>query len=867
MRRTSSVSGGSLNDTVVAVGSAFLESQQVFFRSINEAVAFSQRYVEELHAARRANLHTTGPEESFEPKPHVSFLVDAVMETEKELVVADTTTSPRGTPATPSRQKKQVPGSGTAAREDAARRVVKLRKASLFDEGKELIGVVGIVRHAERTPKQKIKLNLPLTPDLERGLAALPTEGGKVLEGGYRNLSQLLQDETVRPAVVDRVAMDRCASIVEARPDGLEVKVKPSAKEGTASLVVKWGGTLSPGGVVQARQLGKELIARFFAAGDLPLDKMSLFTTNVEAYSPDEERLTQTASVMMQALTGNESFSDIRINDAMLSDLSSTTKTLIARAEQQFSAIMHVRSVSAAVHCLHIAGLRELLKLSIPPPLPNVCGASSASRSDGLFFPGSIFIERPMGEAARVADGSDEAGAKIITSADAQRKNIQPPFSAFGNGSAAAAAAGATTPYDVIRRVGELLRIVSAEVLDVSSTDKAAIYLHQHESLAEFLLRWRTHSRTYWRRPADGKVSSSPGPALTSDEFDLSNVNRLVDDAKYDTCHNIEHLHKAASSYFPQLHPVVASLRELDRLLTALASVATATLRGSNSSERFILGAHTCQQLFAKIEKDIQNIIKADMERSVFELLGEAQRIFIASKTNVNVEAVLAVQDKMLVSLRRRIGNNRQSPDTDEDSSPSTPYPNNAKSRSRFTAQQKDFDLFMLPEGSESNSDGGVCTHFYFAPQSHASTAQGCLFDCNSISGFTRLEGSAASATSSDVLHYMTHIIFKVFRCRRASLSDSECKDLLMALPLVRTRMMTEGEQAEALRQGLRDIYRQRYFTSVEVFMSTGAEDLCGGEASCSSLKPMIRVHPGIRPSQFTALNKEIEAMINTHPT
>jgi SulP family sulfate permease len=852
----------SLNDlsmTVVGpLAGTFLDSEQVFFRSIAEAVTFAQRYVDELHAARRAKLlvsPTTQPDEceSTAPKPHVSFLVQAVMDAEKELVMGAEQRSPQST------------HTRDAADGGASHRVGKLRQASLFHSGKELIGIIGIVRHAERTPKQKLKLCLALTVALADALKRVPLDtNGLVTAQFHAAFCGVLRDEKLL-SPGDKGVAERAATVIEEAPDGIEVKVKRSIKENTVSLVVKWGGTLSPGGTLQARQLGRELVARFFAAGDLPLEAMSLFTSNVEAFSPREERLVQTAAVMMQALTGRDAFRDITIDDALLSDMTPAAKALMRRAELQFSAIMHVRTVAGASHCLHIPGLRELLRLAVPHlPGPGL-GPGSAAMLGGprLFGPADLFVERPLPEHPRLSDGEPLLPHEASTS-------LQPghemPFSADSRPGVPSSAA--TTPYDVVRYVGELLRIVSAEATDISSTEKASIFLHQRESLAEFIQRWRTHSRSYWRKAnsefsekenSEAKSSSQAAYGLSCDEFDLSNINRLVDDVKFDNVHNIEHLHKASSTYFPQLIPVVSSLRELDRLLSGVAAVATSMLRGSNRSERFILGAHVCQKLFAKIERDVEKLTRADISRATYEMHGHAQRLYVASKTTTNVEAMLVVQDKMIGSLRRRIANATPHGKQREQSPFLLASNADDPGIERFQAHKRELNLFELfPEPSRA-ADEDVCTRFYFAPQSHASTAQGCLFDSNSIKGFVHRD------ETQEILHYMTHVIFKVFRCRRPSLSDAEYHDLLLGLPLVTDRSMTEAEQDAALREALHEVYCQRYYTLVEVFMSTGAEDQQCGSESCG-LRPMIRVHPGIRPSQLAALNREIAATIQSVP-
>jgi hypothetical protein len=181
----------------------------------------------------------------------------------------------------------------------------------------------------------------------------------------------------------------------------------------------------------------------------------------------------------------------------------------------------------------------------------------------------------------------------------------------------------------------------------------------------------------------------------------------------------------------------------------------------------------------------------------------------------------------------------------------------------RFIEKKREFNLVdLFPEvlgdpNSGNDDDEALCTRFYFTPQSHASTAQGCLFDSSAIPGFARKDDNSPL----EVLHYMTHIIFKVFRCRKQTLTDDEYDDRLLALPLVADPSMTQGEQDAALRRGLEDLYRERYYTSIEVFMSSGTEGQQCGDSKCG-LRPMRRVHAGISPRELAALNQEIAATV-----
>ncbi|TPP40462.1 Sulfate transporter family protein [Leishmania donovani] len=202
----------------------------VVFKKLEEAIAFGQRCISE----RYGNVDTA-------PYPNVSFLTDVVMEAAR---------LPTGDGCVP-----------------LVRHLATLKKLSTYSPDRELVGVLGVIRHGEVTPKQKKKL-LFSDPTLLR----LAFQGRDV-----RRTKRSVDELTEFFAVVERLLLEtpasnmssagsadmldasflgttspltgrisastaeswaRVLSIVRSRPDGLKIQVKArvTSTSGTVSF-------------------------------------------------------------------------------------------------------------------------------------------------------------------------------------------------------------------------------------------------------------------------------------------------------------------------------------------------------------------------------------------------------------------------------------------------------------------------------------------------------------------------------------------------------------------------------------------------------------------------------------------------------
>ncbi|EPY18571.1 sulfate transporter-like protein [Strigomonas culicis] len=283
--------------------------------------------------------------------------------------------------------------------EGVLERLKRLKRLSTFTPDRELIGVIGVVRHAEQTPKQKKKIFFTDFRLLElafRDLTQHPSKetlerarSPEELDDFFRKAEELLQRGVLQPAREWR----RVLVVVRSRPQSLHIQIKPFvgtqlASFGDASmadvfarelidehrpidaalLIVKWGGVLTKGGISQAHVLGEKLFARFFAAGDIPLSRLLRFISHPRIYSTDQSRVYNTALVVMRAITQSPvplTKRDIIIDDGLMKKLSWTAKRLLQEEYRYYEMLLHINSQAASRHFFHIPGFRQLLLIPL----------------------------------------------------------------------------------------------------------------------------------------------------------------------------------------------------------------------------------------------------------------------------------------------------------------------------------------------------------------------------------------------------------------------------------------------------------------------------------------------------------------------
>ncbi|KAJ2003060.1 inositol hexakisphosphate and diphosphoinositol-pentakisphosphate kinase [Coemansia thaxteri] len=187
-----------------------------------------------------------------------------------------------------------------------------------------LKGVFNVCRHADRTPKQKIKLVLDAAPAMQllagsRSEVVLRTrpELQRALEA--LRLASSESGEGCEPGA--GAALRHLVDVLERKIDmpGTKVQVKPQKKKGCKTvdrvqLVLKWGGECTHAGTEQSLDLAENM------RRDLVLINRALLD-DVRLYSSTERRVLSTVSAYARAFFDGAEFADkVEVRSDMLDD-------------------------------------------------------------------------------------------------------------------------------------------------------------------------------------------------------------------------------------------------------------------------------------------------------------------------------------------------------------------------------------------------------------------------------------------------------------------------------------------------------------------------------------------------------------------
>lgn len=211
-----------------------------------------------------------------------------------------------------------------------------------FGRMMELRCVIAVIRHGDRTPKQKMKLEVKHPRffelyhkygNLKNGQAKLkkPKQLQEVLDIARYLLSELATLPEAGEVVEPRVKLKQLKSVLEmyGHFSGINRKVQLKyqphgrprrsssedeiAREPSLVLILKWGGELTPAGRVQAEDLGRCFRRLYPASGDYSgpqglglLRLHSTFRHDLKIYASDEGRVQMTAAAFAKGFLALE---------------------------------------------------------------------------------------------------------------------------------------------------------------------------------------------------------------------------------------------------------------------------------------------------------------------------------------------------------------------------------------------------------------------------------------------------------------------------------------------------------------------------------------------------------------------------------
>ncbi|KAJ3239711.1 hypothetical protein HDU78_002711 [Chytriomyces hyalinus] len=185
----------------------------------------------------------------------------------------------------------------------------------------QLKAFLSVMRHGDRTPKQKFKFNFKSKPfmDLLNGL-----EEEVVLKSEQQlKIVSVACDAAIAAKSEDENALTSLRAILDFKSSlpGTKIQIKPSYSKSDktllekAQLIVKWGGEITHAGQHQSKDFGENL------RKDLKIINRALLE-DLRIYSSSERRVIATAETTTKALLDQTTLPDdlIKINKEMLDD-------------------------------------------------------------------------------------------------------------------------------------------------------------------------------------------------------------------------------------------------------------------------------------------------------------------------------------------------------------------------------------------------------------------------------------------------------------------------------------------------------------------------------------------------------------------
>lgn len=178
------------------------------------------------------------------------------------------------------------------------------------ESGYELLGVVGVFRHSDRTPKQKIKFKTK-SPEICKFFEGMTYPFKEIkLKKNFETLINIA--ESLLTEKKEGSNWQNVLDILLLNPNGLKIQFKPNDKYDASSgsppsdlptsvkVVVKWGGEITKSGELQSRTFGAEFREEVFRFSNSA--QVDLFLNDVQVFSSDEDRVKCTAENFVDGL-------------------------------------------------------------------------------------------------------------------------------------------------------------------------------------------------------------------------------------------------------------------------------------------------------------------------------------------------------------------------------------------------------------------------------------------------------------------------------------------------------------------------------------------------------------------------------------
>ncbi|XP_024970724.1 inositol hexakisphosphate and diphosphoinositol-pentakisphosphate kinase VIP2-like isoform X5 [Cynara cardunculus var. scolymus] len=589
-----------------------------------------------------------------------------------------------------------------------------------FGQAEELRCVIAIIRHGDRTPKQKVKLKV--TEEKLLNLMLKYNGGRPRAETKLKSAVQLqdLLDATrilvprTRPSpgsdseAEDIEHAEKLRQVKAVLEEGghfsgiyRKVQLKPLkwvkvAKADTeeerpieALMVLKYGGVLTHAGRKQAEELGRYFRNNMYPGEGTGLLRLhSTYRHDLKIYSSDEGRVQMSAAAFAKGLLDLEG----QLTPILVSLVSKDSSML----DGLDNASIEMEEAKARLNDLITSGVKAV-QANGSSKRPWMVDGAGLPLNAAELLPTLVKLTRKVTEQVRLLAKDEDEKLAETTSYDV------------------------IPPYDQARALGKTN-------IDV---DRIAAGLPcGSEGFLLMYARWRKLERDLYNE--------------RKDRYDITQIPDVYDSCKYDLLHNA--------------HLNIDGLDELFKVAQLLADGVIPNEYGINPKQKLKIGSKIARRLLGKILIDLRNTREEAI--NIAELKSQCQ-----SSTSIkNVKEHTDHQPKFVIKneeSRRTSFTSEKSMDQDEDDDKEIKYRLDPKYANVRTPERH------------------VRTRLYFTSESHIHSLMNVLRYCNldeSLQGEDSLVCNQAleRLLKTKELDYMSYIVLRMFENTEVNLEDSK---------------------------------------------------------------------------------------------
>ncbi|KAL6893672.1 hypothetical protein ACP4OV_007770 [Aristida adscensionis] len=586
-----------------------------------------------------------------------------------------------------------------------------------FGQSEELRSVIVVIRHGDRTPKQKVKLkvteekllNLMLKYNGGRARAETklksavqlqdlldatrqlvpPTRSGRESDSDAEDVEHIEKLRQVKAVLEEGGHFSGIYRKVQLKPLKW-MKVPKRNGDGEeerpieALMILKYGGVLTHAGRKQAEELGRFFRNNIYPGEGTGLLRLhSTYRHDLKIYSSDEGRVQMSAAAFAKGLLDLEG----QLTPILVSLVSKDSSMLDGLED----ASIEMDEAKARLNDIIISNAKAK-NTEEPLEFPWMVDGAGLPANASQLLPKMVKLTKEV-----------TAQVKLLAEGEDEKLALTGSFSRYDQ----AKALGKTT-IDVAR---------IASGLPCGS-----------ESFLLMFARWRKLERDLYNE--------------RKDRFDITQIPDVYDSCKYDLLHNA-HLH-------------LEGLEELFKVAQILADGVIPNEYGINPKQKLKIGSKIARRLLGKILIDLRNTREEAISVADPKFI-EDEALFLPTKEAEHQQRIQVRNE----DGRRSSSTSEKSLDQEDEDDRETKYRLDPKYANVRTPERH------------------VRTRLYFTSESHIHSLMNVLRYCNldeSLQG----EDSLVCQSALDRLHrtreldYMSHIVLRMFENTEVPLEDEK---------------------------------------------------------------------------------------------